>query len=139
VYEVKQGYPFTSFGESHVKISPCLLFGIARDLMCLSVCLRCMKLRSPSLFLFKTNNILILHFFSFLLAESPSSSASDVDNLNNQSTAAKTVSIRGVHSPQIASSAIYRNNHHLVGLLAYVSSLFLTLNISAWDSSASTH
>ncbi|XP_062179215.1 cysteine-tryptophan domain-containing zinc finger protein 5-like isoform X2 [Phragmites australis] len=42
----------------------------------------------------------------------------DVDNLNNQSTVAKAVSARGVYS-QIASNPISRNNHHLMGLLAY--------------------
>ncbi|KAL6844983.1 hypothetical protein ACP4OV_025156 [Aristida adscensionis] len=52
-------------------------------------------------------------------AESPSSSASDVDNFNNQNTAAKAVSTRVVHSPQITSDRISRNNHHLIGLLAY--------------------
>ncbi|KAL6630907.1 hypothetical protein ACP70R_028247 [Stipagrostis hirtigluma subsp. patula] len=52
-------------------------------------------------------------------AESPSSSASDVDNLNNHSTAAKAISARGVYSPQIAINPISRNNHHLMGLLAY--------------------
>lgn len=52
-------------------------------------------------------------------AESPSSSASDIDNLNNQSTVAKAVSARGVYSPQIASNPISRNNHHLMGLLSY--------------------
>ena len=67
-------------------------------------------------------NILILKFFSLFLAESPSSSASDIDNLNNQSTVAKAVSARGVYSPQIASNPISRNNHHLMGLLSYVSS-----------------
>lgn len=59
----------------------------------------------------------------FFLAESPSSSASDIDNLNNQSTVTKAVSARGVYSPQIASNPISRNNHHLMGLLSYVSSL----------------
>ncbi|CAN6351261.1 unnamed protein product [Urochloa humidicola] len=52
-------------------------------------------------------------------AESPSSSASDIDNLNNQSTVAKAVSARGVYSPQLASNPISRNNHHLMGLLSY--------------------
>lgn len=51
-------------------------------------------------------------------AESPSSSASDVDNLNNQSTAAKAIS-RALYSPQIGGNSIPRNNHHLMGLLAY--------------------
>jgi hypothetical protein len=59
--------------------------------------------------------------FFYGLAESPSSSASDVDNLNNQSTAAKAVSARALYSPQIAGNSIPRNNHHLMGLLAYVS------------------
>uniref|UniRef100_A0ACD5TAD8 Uncharacterized protein n=1 Tax=Avena sativa TaxID=4498 RepID=A0ACD5TAD8_AVESA len=54
-----------------------------------------------------------------LPAESPSSSASDVDNLNNQSTAAKAVSARALYSPQIPGNSIPRNNHHLMGLLAY--------------------
>ncbi|CAM0955823.1 unnamed protein product [Alopecurus aequalis] len=54
-----------------------------------------------------------------LPAESPSSSASDVDNLNNQSAAAKAVSARALYSPQIAGNSIPRNNHHLMGLLAY--------------------
>ena len=67
-------------------------------------------------------NILILKFFFLFLAESPSSSASDIDNLNIQSTVAKAVSARGVYSPQIASNPISRNNHHLMGLLSYVSS-----------------
>ncbi|WVZ98276.1 hypothetical protein U9M48_043739 [Paspalum notatum var. saurae] len=52
-------------------------------------------------------------------SESPSSSTSDIDNLNNQNTVAKAVSARGVHSPQIASNPISRNNHHLMGLLSY--------------------
>ncbi|KAL5202760.1 hypothetical protein ABZP36_013712 [Zizania latifolia] len=52
-------------------------------------------------------------------AESPSSSASDVDNLNNLSTVAKNVSTRGVCSSHIATNSISRNNHHLMGLLAY--------------------
>ncbi|KAG0517826.1 hypothetical protein BDA96_09G122800 [Sorghum bicolor] len=52
-------------------------------------------------------------------AESPSSSASDIDNLNNQSTVTKAVSARGGYSPQIASNPISRNNHHLMGLLSY--------------------
>ncbi|KAG8067865.1 hypothetical protein GUJ93_ZPchr0005g15424 [Zizania palustris] len=52
-------------------------------------------------------------------AESPSSSASDVDNLNNLSTVAKIVSTRGVCSSHIATNSISRNNHHLMGLLAY--------------------
>ncbi|CAL4934565.1 unnamed protein product [Urochloa decumbens] len=53
-------------------------------------------------------------------AESPSSSASDIDNLNNQSTVAKAVSARGIYSPQVASNPISRNNHHLMGLVSYI-------------------
>uniref|UniRef100_A0A0E0HDJ4 CW-type domain-containing protein n=1 Tax=Oryza nivara TaxID=4536 RepID=A0A0E0HDJ4_ORYNI len=53
-------------------------------------------------------------------AESPSSSASDVDNLNNPSTIAKIVSTRGLCTSQIAKNPISRSNHHLMGLLAYV-------------------
>ncbi|KAF0926156.1 hypothetical protein E2562_021999 [Oryza meyeriana var. granulata] len=52
-------------------------------------------------------------------AESPSSSASDVDNLNNPSTVAKIVSTRGLCTSQMANNPISRNNHHLMGLLAY--------------------
>ncbi|KAJ1262609.1 hypothetical protein BS78_09G121900 [Paspalum vaginatum] len=52
-------------------------------------------------------------------AESPSSSTSDIDNLNNQNTVTKAVSARGVNSPQIASNPMSRNNHHLMGLLSY--------------------
>ncbi|CAN6360347.1 unnamed protein product [Urochloa humidicola] len=51
-------------------------------------------------------------------AESPSSSASDIDNLNNQRTVAKAVSASDVYS-QVASNPISRNNHHLMGLLSY--------------------
>uniref|UniRef100_A0A0D9WFS9 CW-type domain-containing protein n=1 Tax=Leersia perrieri TaxID=77586 RepID=A0A0D9WFS9_9ORYZ len=53
-------------------------------------------------------------------AESPSSSASDVDNLNNPSSVAKIVSTRGLCTSQIANNPISRNNHHLMGLLSYV-------------------
>lgn len=65
-------------------------------------------------------------------AESPSSSASDVDNLNNPSTIAKIVSTRGLCTSQIAKNPISRSNHHLMGLLAYVSCLFLLLIFAIW-------
>nr|CAB3461679.1 unnamed protein product [Digitaria exilis] len=60
-----------------------------------------------------------LHVASLSEVESPSSSASDIDNLNSQSTVAKAVSARGVYSPQIAGNPISRNNQHLMGLLSY--------------------
>ncbi|XP_015692573.1 cysteine-tryptophan domain-containing zinc finger protein 5-like [Oryza brachyantha] len=52
-------------------------------------------------------------------AESPSSSASDVDNLNNPITVAKIAITRDLCSFQISKNSISRNNHHLMGLLAY--------------------
>ncbi|KAM0954334.1 putative transcription factor & chromatin remodeling CW-Zn family [Dioscorea sansibarensis] len=53
--------------------------------------------------------------------ESPSSSASDVDNLNNQATLDKSTSARGVSSPQVAGSHVVaaRNRPYFVRLLNY--------------------
>lgn len=68
-----------------------------------------------------------LTYFSLLsvifAGESPSSSASDVDNLNNQCTASKAASAaKGVNSPQVAGNHVATRNHHnLIRLLAYVS------------------
>lgn len=61
---------------------------------------------------------------SFLvIGESPSSSASDVDNLNNQVTLSKATSARGVSSPQVASTHVVaaRNHPQILRLLSYVS------------------
>nr|CAD1828425.1 unnamed protein product [Ananas comosus var. bracteatus] len=59
------------------------------------------------------------------LGESPSSSASDVDNLNNQCTASKAASAaKGVNSPQVAGNHVATRNHHnLIRLLAYTNDL----------------
>ncbi|KAG1371227.1 hypothetical protein COCNU_16G003210 [Cocos nucifera] len=57
--------------------------------------------------------------------ESPSSSSSDVDNLNNQATLGKSASARGVDSPQVAGThAIAARNHpHVMRLLSYTNDL----------------
>ncbi|MQL71546.1 hypothetical protein Taro_003856 [Colocasia esculenta] len=55
--------------------------------------------------------------------ESPSSSASDVDNLNNQSTGEKAASAKGVSSPQVAGNHVIMARHrpNFVRLLNFVS------------------
>ncbi|XP_008802117.2 cysteine-tryptophan domain-containing zinc finger protein 7-like [Phoenix dactylifera] len=55
--------------------------------------------------------------------ESPSSSASDVDNLNNQGTLGKAMSARGVTSPQVAGNHVIAacNHPHVMRLLSYTS------------------
>ncbi|KAG1338629.1 hypothetical protein COCNU_04G009350 [Cocos nucifera] len=57
--------------------------------------------------------------------ESPSSSASDVDNLNNQGTLGKATSVRGVSSPQVAGTHLVaaRNHPHVMRLLSYTNDL----------------
>ncbi|XP_072983792.1 cysteine-tryptophan domain-containing zinc finger protein 7-like [Typha latifolia] len=57
--------------------------------------------------------------------ESPSSSASDVDNLNNQNTASKAVSAKDSNSPQVAGNHLVaaRNHPYLMRLLAYTNDL----------------
>ncbi|XP_072974596.1 cysteine-tryptophan domain-containing zinc finger protein 3-like [Typha angustifolia] len=57
--------------------------------------------------------------------ESPSSSASDVDNLNNQSTLGKAALVKGVNSPQVAGNHVIgaRNHPHLLRLLNYTNDL----------------
>nr|XP_010921772.1 uncharacterized protein LOC105045251 [Elaeis guineensis]XP_019706304.1 uncharacterized protein LOC105045251 [Elaeis guineensis] len=59
------------------------------------------------------------------LGESPSSSASDVDNLNNQGTLGKATSARGVSSPQVAGTHVVaaRNHPHIMRLLSYTNDL----------------
>lgn len=58
-----------------------------------------------------------------LLGESPSSSASDLDNLNHQATADKAASAKVVGSPQVSGSHIItsRNRASLLRVLNYVS------------------
>ena len=55
--------------------------------------------------------------------ESPSSSASDVDNLNHQATADKAASAKVVGSPQVSGSHIItsRNRSSLLRVLNFVS------------------
>ncbi|XP_072980079.1 cysteine-tryptophan domain-containing zinc finger protein 7-like isoform X1 [Typha angustifolia] len=57
--------------------------------------------------------------------ESPSSSASDVDNLNNQGTLGKIASVRGVSSPQVAVNHVVssRNHPHMMRLLTYTNDI----------------
>lgn len=59
----------------------------------------------------------------FLSGESPSSSASDVDNLNNPSTADKVPLPKGVSSPQVAGNHVIaaRNRPNFVRMLKFVS------------------
>ncbi|XP_074571034.1 cysteine-tryptophan domain-containing zinc finger protein 7-like [Curcuma longa] len=68
----------------------------------------------------------LLAAFQFLPpGESPSSSASDVDNLNNQVLLGKNVSVKGVSSPQVAGNHILAARHHLqvMRLLHYTNDL----------------
>ncbi|KAJ6794362.1 Uncharacterized protein M6B38_232140 [Iris pallida] len=64
-------------------------------------------------------------FQTALPGESPSSSASDVDNLNNQGALDKAASIKAVGSPQIAGNYVIaaRNRPHFMGLLSYTNDL----------------
>jgi hypothetical protein len=58
-----------------------------------------------------------------IVGESPSSSASDIDNLNN-SGLSKGPSSKDANSPQVAGNhllTVVRNQPHLTRLLAYVS------------------
>ncbi|XP_020107935.1 uncharacterized protein LOC109723858 isoform X2 [Ananas comosus] len=57
--------------------------------------------------------------------ESPSSSASDVDNLNNQGTLGKAASAKGVNSPLVTANHVIaaRNHPHLMRLLTYTHDL----------------
>lgn len=59
----------------------------------------------------------------FLSGESPSSSASDVDNANNSTTADKVALSKGVSSPQVAGTHVIaaRNRPNFVRLLNFVS------------------
>lgn len=55
--------------------------------------------------------------------ESPSSSASDLDNLNNATTGDKVTLSKGVSSPQVAGSHVIaaRSRPNFVRLLSFVS------------------
>lgn len=59
------------------------------------------------------------------VGESPSSSASDIDNLNNNGLSKMAPSNKDANSPQVAGNHLLlavRNQPHLTRLLAYVSS-----------------
>jgi hypothetical protein len=59
----------------------------------------------------------------FFVGESPSSSASDIDNLNNNGLS-KGPSSKDANSPQVVGNHLLlatRNQPHLMRLLAYVS------------------
>lgn len=60
---------------------------------------------------------------AFLSGESPSSSASDVDNLNNPSTVDKVALPKGVSSPQVAGNHVIaaRNRPNFLRMLNFVS------------------
>lgn len=61
-----------------------------------------------------------------LLGESPSSSASDVDNVNNSTAADKVTLPKSINSPQVAANHVIaaRNRPNFVRLLNYVSTHF---------------
>ncbi|WOK93578.1 hypothetical protein Cni_G02278 [Canna indica] len=64
--------------------------------------------------------------FQFLPpGESPSSSASDIDNLNNQVMLAKNASAKAVSSPQVAGNHVIaaRHHHQVMRLLHYTNDL----------------
>lgn len=73
----------------------------------------------------KLQTALNLTIFFAILGESPSSSASDVDNLNNQIILGKNASTKAVSSPQVAGSHVIaaRHHHQVMRLLHYVSTL----------------
>ena len=58
-----------------------------------------------------------------LLGESPSSYASDVDNVNNSATADKVALSKSTSSPQVAGTHVIaaRNRPNIVRLLNYLS------------------
>lgn len=63
--------------------------------------------------------------FIFVVGESPSSSASDIDNLNNNNPAAvdKAAIAKGVSDPQIAGNHVIaaRNKPNFLRILNFVS------------------
>lgn len=75
--------------------------------------------------------VLIAFFLPCVLGESPSSSASDVDNLNNQATLEKVVLTKGVSASRTAGNLIVtpRNRFSMQRLLQYVS-LFVAVPLS---------
>ena len=72
--------------------------------------------------------ILALNYERYI-GESPSSSASDIDNLNSHGVS-KARSTKGGNSPQVAGNLLplaVRNQAHLLRILAYVSTLLLEI------------
>lgn len=69
------------------------------------------------------NNFNFKFFNYHCSGESPSSSASDVDNLTHQATADKAASAKVVGSPQVSGSQIVtsRNRSGLLRVLNFVS------------------
>ena len=69
----------------------------------------------------------------FISGESPSSSASDVDNLNHPMAADKVVFPKGVSSPQVAGNHVIsaRNRPNFVRLLNFVSVVLLVYNFGS--------
>lgn len=81
--------------------------------------LRSCQVESAFLFYF----ILLLTVpLAIVIGESPSSSASDIDNLNNHGLA-KVASVKDSNSPQVVGAnhlMVARNHPHMMRLLAYV-------------------
>jgi hypothetical protein len=66
----------------------------------------------------------VMSFFSLHYSgESPSSSASDLDNLNNPTTVDKVTLSKGVSSPQVAGNHVIaaQSRPNFVRLLSFVS------------------
>ena len=98
------------------------------------------KIRVSSVLSYFLGAILLLYFLLWMflfvwlmtvtfVGESPSSSASDIDNLNNNGLSKKAPSNKDANSPQVAGNHLLlavRNQPHLTRLLAYVSSFILT-------------
>jgi hypothetical protein len=77
-------------------------------------------------------HILAINYECYI-GESPSSSASDIENLNSHGVS-KATSTKGRNSPQVAGNLLplaVRNQAHLLRLLAYVSTLLLVC-MSHW-------
>lgn len=68
--------------------------------------------------------VCLMSFFCFhFVGESPSSSASDVDNLNNSTTVDKVAIAKGVTSPQVTANHVIsgQNRTSYVRMLHFVS------------------
>lgn len=104
-----------------------------------------LRLEGPSFFHFcfpidKYNILSFSQFYSYNIGESPSSSASDVDNFNGQATVDKAALAKVVGSPQISGSHVIttQNRSSFMRLLKFVSIISLTtfkceIMSSYWD------